>query len=391
MRKFPRTVVILGLVSLFTDLSSEMIYPLLPVFLSGVLGATALELGVIEGFAESTASLLKVASGLWTDRINKRKPIILLGYSLSSLFRPMMGLAQAWQGVFVLRLLDRIGKGLRSSPRDALLADVTDPSQRGAAFGFHRAMDHAGAVMGPLAASALLLLPGMNLRNVFILAALPGAAAVAFIIFGIQDSKTRSPAQSSPEKTFHPLRDWKLLGSDFRLFLVALFLFTLGNSTDAFLLIRLSQGGISPSIIAILWSAHHIVKMIATYHGGRFSDRRGRKTSIILGWGFYALTYLAFAFVESPSLMVGIFLLYGLYFGFVEPSERALVADLAPASLRGTAFGYFYFVVGIAALPASILFGYLWHTYGVSTAFLTGAILAMLASLLLLMLPQRRE
>lgn len=391
MRAFPRTVFILGLVSFFTDLSSEMIYPLLPVFLSSVLGATALELGVIEGIAESTAALLKIVSGIWTDRIKKRKPIILLGYTLSGLFRPLIGLARSWNTVLVLRFFDRVGKGIRSSPRDALIADVTEPSQRGAAYGFHRAMDHAGAVGGPLVAGALLLVPGFTLRNVFLLAAIPAAIAVVVLALGVRETESKVPLTQDQDKVFHPIRDWNLLGSEFRLFLIALIFFTLGNSTDAFLLVRLSQAGVSASWIAVLWSLHHVVKMVANYYGGRLSDRRGRKLAIVSGWLFYGFIYLAFAFVESPQPLIAVFLLYGLYFGLVEPSERALVADLVPASFRGTAFGFFHFIVGIAALPASILFGFLWQHLGVSVAFLTGAGLAILASCVLLFVPQPKK
>ncbi len=384
MKTIPRTVLMLGLVSFFTDLSSEMIYPLLPVFLASVLGATALQLGVIEGIAEATAALLKVASGIWTDRVHRRKPLILAGYSLSGFFRPLIGLATSWQFVLMLRFLDRVGKGLRSSPRDALIADVTRPEQRGASYGFHRAMDHAGAVLGPLAAGALLMIPGFTLRNVFMLAVVPAVITVTILILGVKEPD--SPKTSSGTKSLHLLQDWKLLGRDFRWLLAALFVFTLGNSTDAFLLVRLSEIGVPAAWIAVLWSMHHVVKMVANYYGGRFSDRRGRRFAIISGWAFYGLIYLAFAFIQSPTGLIAVFLLYGLYFGLVEPSEKALVADLVPPQLRGTAFGYFHFTVGVAALPASVLFGLIWHRFGVQYAFMTGAALALLASLLLLTL-----
>ncbi len=388
MNGLPRTVWMLGFVSLFTDLSSEMIYPLLPVFLSTVLGATALELGVIEGVAEATASLLKMISGMWTDRVQRRKPLILLGYSVSGMFRPLIGLVQSWQGVLLLRFLDRVGKGIRSAPRDVLIADVTSQKDRGSAYGLHRAMDHAGAVGGPLIASALLLIPGVGLREVFLWAALPAILGIFFLAGGVkeEDRATRPVAV----KALRPMQDWKKLGPEFKTFLAALLLFTLGNSTDAFLLMKLSDAGLTSSSIALMWSLQHLIKMGANYLGGRLSDRHERRTILASGWLLYAVVYLAFSLVEEPVALVSVFLVYGLYFGLVEPSERALVADWVPESLRGTAFGWFHWVVGLGALPASLLFGWIWKGWGSSAAFTVGAVLAFLASVLLLGAPRLR-
>jgi MFS family permease len=377
VNSIPRAVVVLGLVSFLTDLSSEMIYPLLPLFLSSVLGATALELGVIEGVAEATASLLKVVSGVWTDRARKRKPLIVAGYSLSGFFRPLIALARTWHFVLFLRFVDRVGKGIRSSPRDALIADVTPPEQRGASYGFHRAMDHAGAVVGPLVASALLMIPGVTLRQVFGLAVVPAIITVAVLLIGVKEPAAKSVTE---RKAPHLIHDWQEMGRTFHLLLAALFVFTLGNSTDAFILVRLSNAGVSAKWIAALWSAHHVIKMVCTYYGGRFSDRHGRRAAMVSGWVYYGLIYLAFAFVESQAALIAVFLLYGVYFGLVEPSERALVADMAPERLRGTAFGYYHFTVGVGALPASLIFGVIWQRFGVQAAFITGAALALVAS-----------
>ncbi len=381
MKKIPRTVVLLGLVSLFTDFSSEMIYPLLPLFLVSVLGTGALSIGVIEGVAEATASFLKVFSGVWTDRARRRKPFIVLGYGLAGLARPLIGLAESWVTVLGLRFTDRVGKGIRTSPRDALIADVTPPASRGAAYGLHRAMDHAGAVIGPLVGAALLLLWDLPLRQIFLLAAAP--ALVAFLIawLGVKESPVTLPAPAPSSVDW--MADWSRLGSEFRAFLFAVFIFTLGNSTDAFLILRLTEQGLPAGWVAVLWSLHHGVKMVASYYGGRFSDRLGHRRQLISGWGFYAVIYLAFSAMESIEGLVAVFLLYGVYYGFVEPSERALAAELAPAHLRGTAFGYFHLAVGIGALPASLLFGLLWQVFGRAAAFQTGAALALLASLLL--------
>jgi len=382
--RLPRTVIALGLVSFFTDLSSEMIYPLLPVFLVGVLGAGALSLGVIEGVAESTAALLKVFSGIWSDRLNRRKPIILAGYSISGLARPLIGLAQIWPFVLFLRFADRVGKGLRSSPRDALIADVTDPAVRGRAYGLHRAMDHAGAVVGPLVAAGLLAISGVTLRHVFLFAAIPAVVVVAIILLGVKEPK----ATVREHRDTGLVRGWRDLGTSFKRLLIALVVFTLGNSTDAFLLLRLSEQGIEARLVAVLWSLHHVVKMLATYFGGQLSDRVGRRGMVIAGWIVYAAVYVAFALVESRTELVVIFLAYGLYFGLTEPAEKAWVVELVPVNLRGTAFGYYNGSIGLAALPASFIFGLLWHQFGVVAAFLTGAGLAAVASVLLLFVPQ---
>ncbi|MBN1944296.1 MAG: MFS transporter [Bradymonadales bacterium] len=382
----PRTVIALGLVSLFTDLSSEMIYPQIPLFLATVLGAGALSLGVIEGVAESTSALLKVISGIWSDRVRKRKPLVLAGYSLSGLVRPLIGLATGWIFVLAMRFFDRVGKGLRTSPRDALIADVTDPKIRGRAYGLHRSMDHAGAVIGPLVAAGLLAIHGVTLRHVFLLAAVPAAVVVVIILVGVKEPDAAGPMEAGSGLAI----GWRKLPVGYRRLLVALVVFTLGNSTDAFLLLRLSDSGIDAAGISLLWSAHHLVKLGATYLGGRLSDRLGRRPMVMAGWGVYSAVYLLFGLVESQVGMVLIFLAYGLYFGLTEPTERAWVADLVPEKLRGTAFGYYHAAIGVAALPASLLFGVLWRCCGASVAFLTGAGLALAASLLLARVPGGR-
>lgn len=383
-QRLPKTVLVLGLVSFFTDCSSEMIYPLLPVFLSTTLGASPLQLGVIEGIAETTASLLKMASGIWTDRSGRRKPLVVLGYGLAGFARPFIGIATAWETVLGIRFVDRIGKGLRSSPRDALIADVTPPEKRGAAFGLHRSMDHAGAVVGPLLASAALAW-GIGLRNVFFLAAVPALIAFAITIVGIRE--TQATAQSSkaegPGFFSGMSRDWSSLGSTFKTVLFALFLFTLGNATDAFLLVRLSGAGVPAAWIAGLWAVFHVVKMVSTFYGGKLSDSWGRRRMIVVGWMAYGAIYAGFAFTESPKVLIALFLAYGLYFGLTEPAEKAWIASTAPASLRGTAFGFYHLVVGLAALPASILFGWIWSQWSAGAAFSFGAVLALIASAIL--------
>jgi MFS family permease len=381
--RIPRTVVALGVVSLLTDLSSEMIYPLLPLFLTAVLGAGPLALGWIEGAAESVASFLKLISGLVADRLPRRKPLVLAGYGLSGLVRPLVGLANSWPVVSVIRVLDRTGKGLRTSPRDALIADVTADGARGRSFGFHRSMDHAGAVLGPLAAAGLLKL-GVSLRTVFLLAAFPAVLVLLTIVFAVREPERRT-LRAAAALDLHALRE---LGPRFWRLLAAIALFTLGNSTDAFLLLALSGAGVDDASVALLWAAHHVVKMGSSYASGRLSDRIGRRIPLLAGWLLYALVYAGFGFFQSEAALITTFLVYGLYFGLTEATERAWVADLVPARLRGTAYGAYNGSVGIAALPASLLFGWIWTTAGRSAAFLTGSALALAAGILLVAVSQ---
>jgi MFS family permease len=378
-RRLPRTVLALGMVSLLTDLSSEMIYPLLPLFLSSVLAAGALSLGIIEGVAESTAALLKLISGIWSDRVSRRKPIVVAGYTLSGLVRPLIGLATVWPVVMALRLTDRIGKGLRGAPRDALIADVTTPDQRGTAYGLHRSMDHAGAVIGPLVAATLLFVLELTLKQVFLLTAIPAAVVVVVLVSGVREG----PRSDVPAAALTTLTGWSRVDRRFKHLLFAIGIFTLGNSTDAFILLYLSDLGVSAVAIATLWSLHHVVKMIATAVGGRMADRFSRRALLACGWLWYAAVYAGFALLRSPPAVITLFLIYGVYFGLTEPVEKTLVAELAPKSLRGSAFGFLHATVGITALPASLLFGLLWYSFGAAAAFVTGAVLATVAALML--------
>jgi len=381
--RLPSTVIALGVVSLLTDLSSEMIYPLLPVFLTTVLGAGPQALGLIEGVAESTASLLKVVSGRWSDRARRRKPLVVAGYSLAGAMRPLIGLATTWPTVLLLRFADRVGKGLRTSPRDALITDATPPPKRGEAFGLQRSLDHAGAVVGPLVAAALLTFAGLSLRTVFMLAILPAAAVVVVLVGWVREIPRGAVGSSG-----NIVGAWRELGRPMHVVLAALLLFTLGNSTDAFLLLRIFDAGVSTAGVALLWSAFHVVKMVSTYACGRVSDRLGRRVMVTAGWALYAVVYLAFALVTSRAAVITTFLAYGLYYGLTEPVERAWVADMAPAHLRGTAFGLYHGVIGLAALPASLLFGLLWQRLGAPVAFFTGAGLALVATLFLAFIPR---
>ena len=373
--RLPRTVIALGAVSLLTDASSEMIYPLLPVFLSSVLGAGPLAIGAIEGAAESVAALLKLASGWWSDRLPRRKPLVVAGYGIASIVRPLIGLAQGLGQVLAIRLADRVGKGIRGSPRDALIADAVDASQRGRAFGFHRAADHAGAVAGPLAAFALLSWFHLPIRTVFLLAAVPATAAMVTLIFGVKESR-REPAPAGKA----PSLARQGLSRRFWLYLAVLLLFTLGNSTDALLILRANELGVRAALVPILWAVLHVVKSLSSTPGGALSDRFGRRPLIIGGWMVYAAVYFGFALASATWHAWALFIVYGLYFGMTEGVEKALVADLVPAGVRGAAFGWYNLTIGLAALPASLIFGGLWQTYGAHTAFIVGASLALVAA-----------
>ncbi|RJP79349.1 MAG: MFS transporter [Candidatus Zixiibacteriota bacterium] len=384
--KLPGEVKALGFVSLFNDAASEMIYPLIPAFLTTVLGVGAVSLGALEGFAEALASILKVWSGRWSDKFRKRKAPTVAGYALSGLARPLMAATTVFGQLFALRLLDRVGKGIRSAPRDAMIADIVPPAIRGRAYGYQRALDHLGAVIGPLLASGLLLLMpaqmprDQQLRWVFALAALPVVGALAVLIFGVRE---RAVAMKSVVKLKAALKAhfWK--------YLLCVFVFTLGNSSDAFLLLRAQDLGVSLALIPILWSAFHIVKSVTATPGGRLSDRFGRFTILALGWGWYALVYVGFAFAGTAWHVWALFLVYGVYFGLAEGVERAFVVDLVGDENRGYAFGWFHLAVGIAALPASLIFGLIWTAFSPQAAFLTGAGLAGVAVILLTLLVHR--
>lgn len=380
-KKLPRTVLALSLVSLLTDASSEIIYPLLPLFLTTTLGATAGTLGIIEGAAETTASLLKLVSGWWSDRVRRRKPLVVAGYTIASIARPLIAIAQSAGQVLAIRVSDRIGKGIRSSPRDALLADSVSPAQRGRAYGLHRAADHFGAVIGPLIAFAMLRWTSISLRHLFMLAAIPAALAVIALVFGVREEPrvhaiTPVDAARRPRLAGGlPRRFWGYLG--------VLLLFTLGNSSDAFILLRASQLGVSAALLPIIWAMLHVVKSATSTPSGALSDRVGRVPLIVAGWLIFAAVYLGFGRATQTWQAWALFAVYGTYFGLTEGVEKALVADLVPADKRGAGFGWYNLAIGLGALPASVIFGAVWDRWGAARAFEMGAALSALAAVAL--------
>ena len=376
-----RPVWLLGWVSFFTDAASEMVYPLLPLFLTQVLGASAMSIGIIEGVAEGASSLLKIVSGRITDRTGQPKKLVLMGYGLSSLVRPLMGFVTAWPHVLALRFTDRLGKGVRSSPRDALLARFAPEKTRGRVFGFHRAMDHAGAVAGPLVATLFLYFYPGSYRALFMWTLVPGLIVIALILrLPDQRLTVRGPATEDLETADAATAT---LPRRFYVAMSVIFLFALGNASDAFILLRLHALGVAPVWIPLLWSALHVVKMSSSVVGGALSDRFGRRAMIVLGYLWYAVIYAAFAWSSSLEAGIAIFLAYGLYFGLTEGVEKAWVADMAPAGARGTAFGIYNAALGFGGLAASLIFGAIWTRVSPQAAFLTGAGLALAASLLL--------
>jgi MFS family permease len=385
-----RNVLALAAVSFLTDASSEIIAPLLPLFLVGTLGVTVSMVGVIEGGAETVASLLKLASGWWSDRVSRRKPLIVAGYAIASLVRPLVAIAQSGSQVLAIRLVDRVGKGIRGAPRDALLAASTPLAFRGRAFGFHRAADHAGAVVGPLIALACLQWLGMPVRHVFWVAAIPGALAVLVAIGCVREQREQSaaapvvmPAAAAPVPEAAQTISIAALPRSFWLTMLPMLVFTLGNSTDAFLLLRASQLGVPTALIPLLWVLLHLVKSASSTPAGALSDRVGRRPLIVAGWLLYAAVYAGFSLATDPWHAWALFGVYGVVFGLSEGTEKALVADLVPARRRGTAFGWYQATIGVAALPASIVFGTVWDRYGSPVAFAMGAALAVGAALIM--------
>ena len=387
-----RPVWLLGWVSFFTDMASEMIYPLLPLFLTRTLGGTAMALGVIEGVAEAANSALKIVSGWLTDRSGQPKKLVLAGYGLSSAVRPLIGLVTAWTQVLALRFTDRLGKGIRSSPRDAMLARFAPIETRGRVYGFHRAMDHAGAVVGPIIATIYLYFYPEAYRSLFTWTLVPGIIVV-LLLLRLPNTSTRertaaerseavSPKPRSGEGG-KPRSGEGRLPRRFYLAMSVIFLFALGNASDAFILLRLNDLGVAPVWIPLLWSSLHVVKMTSSVIGGALSDRLGRRNVIIAGYLWYAAIYAAFAWTTSLGILIAVFLAYGIYFGFTEGVEKAWVTDMAPAASRGVAFGIYNAALGLGGLAASLIFGAIWTRVSPSAAFVTGACLALAASLLL--------
>ncbi len=369
-------IIILGLASLLTDLSTEMVYPLLPLFLTQTLGASPAVLGFIEGLAESAASLLRVFSGYASDRIGRRKPLAIAGYTASTLGKLLLYLAMAWPMVLAGRLVDRFGKGVRTAPRDALIADSSDPARRGRAYGLHRAMDTLGATLGVVAAILLLRTVSGDFRTIFLWSLLPAALGVAVLFLARDVRSNRSSAQA-------PVLRWSALPGRLRAYLLVVFLFTLGNSSNQFLLLRTQNLGAAATGMLLLYLIYNVAYAAVAYPAGRLSDRIGRRALLVSGYALYGVVYVGFAVARSPAWLWVLFVVYGFYMGASEDVEKALVADLAPASVRATAIGLHGTLVGAGLLPASLLAGWLWTSFGPAVPFYFGGILGCAAAVAL--------
>jgi MFS family permease len=385
IRQIPRNVWVVGWVSFFMDVSSEMVYPLVPLFLSSTLGINKSTVGLIEGLAEATASILKVFSGALSDRFGKNKLLMGLGYGVSTISRPLLAMAGSWGMVLTGRMADRVGKGIRTAPRDAIIALSTSPDRLGSAFGFHRTMDTVGAMVGPALALFLLALWPSDYRTVFWFSILPGIIAVLLIVFFISADE-RVPISRAPF-TF------SLHGFDpgFLRFMVVIGLFSLGNSSNAFLILKAEQVVMSGGWISAVYLAFNAVYAVMSMPAGMVADRLGRRRIVIVGFGIFACVYAGVALATTRWHMAGLFVLYGFYMGLTDGVQRAYLATLVPDHRKATGFGLYHMVVGVAILPASVVAGALWDHIGPAAPFWFGAAMSALAMILFMTLGRKRS
>jgi len=374
---FGRNVFVSGLVSLFMDISSEMIYPLVPLFLANVLGVNKSIIGLIEGIAESTASLLRVFSGWFSDRIGNRKWLMAAGYGISTFSRPIIGLATAWHHVMVFRFMDRFGKGIRTAPRDAIIAESSDRDYLGRAFSFHRSLDTMGAVIGPALAFFLLGILSNDYRRVFWLSMIPGMIAVLLIIFFITEKKKTIAAHADRPRLTLSHFDWR-----FKFFVLIATLFAIGNSSDVFLILRAQQIGIPTVMIPVVYLLFNLIYSLSAIPAGIAADRFGRKRVILLGFVLFAILYAGFGVAGSTTVIWLLFAFYGLFMGLTEGIQKAFLATIIPPDFKATAFGVYNTAVGIAMFPASLIGGWLWDNISPSATFYFGAITAIVSAAL---------
>lgn len=368
-------VIILGIVSLLTDISTEMVYPLIPLYLTSKLGASPAIVGLIEGVAESTASLLRVFSGYISDLIGRRKPLAILGYGSSTLGKLFLYLSNSWGFVFIGRWIDRFGKGIRTAPRDALIADSTDPNRRGRAFGLHRTMDTFGAVIGILLAYYFFTKFSGDYSRVFLYSLIPAFIGVLALFF------VRETKRKESKSTSKPSLKWSLLDRRLKGFLIVTLIFTLGNSSNQFLLLRAKNLGFNDALVLLLYLVYNLVYMTFAYPAGRLSDRIGRKRIIVVGYLFYGLVYLGFAVAKNQPTVWLLFALYGIYIGLTEGVQKALISDIAPVDTRATLIGLHATLEGIGLLPASFIAGLLWNNISASAPFYFGGIMGIVAAI----------
>lgn len=372
-----KNVFFAGLVSFFMDISSEMIYPLMPLFLANVLGINKSTIGLIEGVAEATASLLKVFSGWLSDRLGRRKNLMIAGYAISTLSRPVIALAGVWQQVLAARFIDRLGKGIRTSPRDAIIAESTEVTHLARAFSYHRSMDTLGAVVGPAIALLLLQWYNGNYQTVFWFSMIPGIFAVLTIIFFIKDKQTTPrTAASRPQLTLKHF-NWKM-----KFFVLIAAVFALGNSSDAFLILRAQQVGVPVVVIPAVYLTFNLIYSLSAIPAGIAADRFGKKRLILIGFILFAALYYGFAMAGSQRTIWMLFCCYGLFMGLTEGIQKGYLATIIPAEFKATAFGVYATAVGLATLPASLIGGMLWDRVSPAATFYFGSATATVAALL---------
>ena len=376
LTKLPRTVWFLGAISFLNDAALDAVYPLLPLIFAATFAVGAQALGVIEGAANATAALMKLVSGYFYDRTQRAKGWIVLGYALPALARPLIAVAGSIPVILLLRMADRVGKGLRSSPRDALLAASVDANRRGLAFGLHRSMDHAGAVAGPLAAAALLA-AGFTVREVLLWTLVPGVLCVLLAMMLREPTSVNIPAAKIDWQ-------WKSLPAPLKRYLVALAVFTLSQASNMFLLLRAKETGVSDAQIPLLWAGFSALAMVLSTPLSAFSDRVDRRKMLSIAWVVYALLFAAFGLLpQNLATTIALFVGYGIFIAATDGAEKALIAELAPQAQLGTAFGWFHLVSGLMLLPASALFGWLWTRVNPTTAFMASATISIAAAALL--------
>jgi MFS family permease len=370
LKGFTRNILIVGLVSLFTDLSSQMVFPLIPLYLV-TIGASAWVIGLVEGAAETTASLLKVFSGHWSDKIKRRKPFVLAGYSISTITKPLFAFANIWPFVLIIRIIERIGKGIRNAPRDAIIAESCDNSCRGKAYGFHRAMDGVGSIAGALL--AFILLPMIGFKNIFLIAAIPGIIAVFFIMF-IKEKKIEKKYCKEPLKV-----GLKKLPFNLKLFLFVSMIFSFAHFGYAFILLKAKDIGLDNQYAISLYVLFYIVYTLFIIPAGVLSDKIGRKPVIIAGYVLFLITAVGLVFTNSIFILLLMFVMYGLFYAMIDGVQRAFVVDLAPENLKATALGTYHTSVGLAALPAGFLLGFIWDTISPEFMFIYALFLTLIA------------
>ncbi|MFB3887412.1 MAG: MFS transporter [Thermodesulfobacteriota bacterium] len=385
-----KNVFALGSTSLLTDVSREMIYPLLPLYLRSVLGASTTFVGLVEGIAESTSSVLKLLSGWLSDKLRKRKTLLLWGYSLSAVTRPLIAVATVGWHILVVRFVEKVGKGIRVPPRDALIAESCTPENRGRGFGLHRSMDNVGSIVGPLLASSLLVYLSDDYRALFWISSIPAFLAIGILTFVVSEEprEISKIEVSSENRRF----DLKQFNKKFKIFLIATIIFEMANSSNAFLLLRVQDIGLSLELIPIIYLFSNIFKTMSSMPGGILSDKLGRRNVLIAGWIIYGISYFGFAFITSVTEAWIIFGIYGLFSGMTEGVKKAFVVDLVPKEVRGSALGIHSFLVSFPQLPASLLLGFLWQKFNATIAFSVGASFAVVAAILLLIsIPSEKE